>query len=500
MPMDKKVRTNSLGGGAVALTIAKGITIILNMLTGMLLSRFRSVEEYGTYSQLLLTISLVSSLIMLGLPNSINFFLARAETPLERKGFLSTYYTVSTFLAAFMGGMLLLAIPLIEQYFGNNQIKDFDYFLLLYPWTAVTIASVANLLVVYGRTKRLMVFNIAHSVVTLVSVLVAKWLGLNFQWYMKFLLAGQIAITLWVFLQLHSLERGIRPKVEWALLKRVFSYSIPLGLAAFVGTITVDVDKLMIGHFLGTEEMAYYTNAGKELPLTLLSTSLTAVLLPQIAILNKKNQGKDAIALWGTAIKLGYLVLCFFVTACVVFAPQIITVLYSEKYLMGAPIFCIYSLVLLFRVTYFGMMLSATGRTKAILWTSILTMVLNMVLNWLLYAWLGFVGPALATLVSIAAVQIIQLILTAKEMKCTFWAVFPWSFCGKCTLLNALWGTPIYLLVRFLKFGVSMTDIAICIGIGAVVAVIYAFCVRKKAMNLWRALNAAKQYQTNDSI
>jgi len=184
MPMDKKVRTNSLGGGAVALTIAKGITIILNMLTGMLLSRFRSVEEYGTYSQLLLTISLVSSLIMLGLPNSINFFLARAETPLERKGFLSTYYTVSTFLAAFMGGMLLLAIPLIEQYFGNNQIKDFDYFLLLYPWTAVTIASVANLLVVYGRTKRLMVFNIAHSVVTLVSVLVAKWLGLNFQWYM----------------------------------------------------------------------------------------------------------------------------------------------------------------------------------------------------------------------------------------------------------------------------------------------------------------------------
>lgn len=89
---------STIAGDALKLTISKMIILVLSMIAAMLLSRFRTLEEYGTYSQLLLVINLVTSIIMLGLPNSINYFLARAETEESRQKFLSIYYTLRPFL------------------------------------------------------------------------------------------------------------------------------------------------------------------------------------------------------------------------------------------------------------------------------------------------------------------------------------------------------------------------------------------------------------------
>ena len=62
-------KTTSLGKDTVLLTISKMMTLVITMLTGMMLSRFRSFEEYGTYSQLMLVVTLFTSIFMLGLPN-----------------------------------------------------------------------------------------------------------------------------------------------------------------------------------------------------------------------------------------------------------------------------------------------------------------------------------------------------------------------------------------------------------------------------------------------
>ena len=152
----------TLGGDAVRLTLSKVVTLCITMATTMLLSRFRTFHEYGTYSELLLVINLVSSLLMLGLPNSINFFLARAETQEERKKFLSLYYVLSTVISIVIGLVLVLAVPLIELYFKNDTIRCFYYFLALYPWTSIVSSSIENVLVVYKKTKNLIEIGRAH--------------------------------------------------------------------------------------------------------------------------------------------------------------------------------------------------------------------------------------------------------------------------------------------------------------------------------------------------
>ena len=78
----------SVGKNAVILTGSKILVSMLGVITAMLLARFRTLEEYGTYSQIIMIADLVSSILLLGLPNSINYFLAKEEEEGKRQKFL----------------------------------------------------------------------------------------------------------------------------------------------------------------------------------------------------------------------------------------------------------------------------------------------------------------------------------------------------------------------------------------------------------------------------
>jgi len=479
----------SVGHSALHLTIAKMITIFISLLSSMLLSRFRTVEEYGTYSQLTIAITLATSLFMLGLPNSINYFLAKANNAEERRDFLSVYYSLNTILGVVLGVVLVLLVPLIEIYFDNETIRTFWYFLAIYPWANVTISSISNVLVVYERTKLLMIVNVVTTLVAFLSVVVIQLLGLSFKEYITLFLIGNIVIAIWIYVMVSRLEKGFSIQLSGALIRQIFVYSIPIGLASLVGTINIEMDKLMIGRMLGTESLAYYTNAGKELPLTIVATSLTAVLMPQIVKKLKKGDNEGVVSLWGISIELSYIVISFFVTACVVFAPQIITILYSEKYLPGVAIFRIYSLVLLLRTTYFGLVLNSIGKTKFILYSSVASLFINIVLNCFMYWLIGFEGPAVASFVSIFVVNFVQLWLTSRVLSIPFRKIFPWLQLIKISTINIIWGVIASIILFFLKIGTNSQSLVIAIVIGCIFAGGYLLFLRKKIKHAWKMLN-----------
>ena len=484
------LQDGGVGERALHLTIAKATTVFISLISGMLLSRFRTVEEYGTYSQLLIVVTLMTSLLMMGLPNSINYFLARADEGKERKEFLSIYYTLNTVLCVVIGAVLIIAIPWIERYFENEGIRKFWYFLAFYPWARITISGVSNVLVVYGKTKRLMVINILTALVALVSVIVIQFSGLSFREYILTYLGGHLVLSCWIYVMIYRLEGGLSCSLKIGMVKKIFAYSIPIGLASLVGTVSIEMDKLMIGKFMDTEALAYYTNAGRELPLTFVAASLTAVLLPQMARKLKENKVSEAVGLWGTSIELSYIIICFCSTACIVFAPQIMTLLYSEKYLAGVGVFRVYALVLLLRTTYFGLMLNSIGKTRLIFWASVLSLGLNGALNYLLFRLMGFVGPAVASLTSVLFVNLLQLGITAKLIRVPFRHIFPWKALGAVTAVNVCWGIFMMGIICVLKITTDWNSIVLAIGMGFVITIGYAVTFRKRLTHLWNMLNA----------
>ena len=161
----------SVGKNAVILTGSKILVSMLGIITAMLLARFRTLEEYGTYSQIIMVADLVSSILLLGLPNSINYFLAKEDETEKRQKFLSVYYTLSTIMTIIIAICLLLSLPIIVRYFNNSLIKKFAYVFVIYPWASLMINSLSNSCIVYGKMRKLLYFNVAQSIATLFVLL-----------------------------------------------------------------------------------------------------------------------------------------------------------------------------------------------------------------------------------------------------------------------------------------------------------------------------------------
>lgn len=486
---NNEIGSTTLGGDAVRLTTSKIITLCITMVTTMLLSRFRTLDEYGTYSQLLLIVNLASTIFMLGLPNSINYFLARAESPEERKHFLSVYYTLSTILSIVMGIVLMLAVPLFVEYFNNPSINGFVYFFAIFPWASIISSNIENILVVYQRSTLLIWYKLLNVVCLLGAVVIIQLLGLGFSEYMIAYVIIYAIFAIIVYIISAKLCGGISVSIDFSLIKTIFAFSLPLGLATVVGTLDVEIDKLLIGWLMDTDQMAIYTNASKELPLTIIATSITAVLLPRLTVLIKQKKNIVAMQLWNNATELSLIFMALMVAGVFTYGADVMNVLYSAKYLPGLTVFRIYTLVLLLRVTYFGIILNANGETKKILWCSIIALILNAVLNPLFYQIMGMPGPALATLISILIITLFQLFLTSRSVGIKWGQVFPWKRAGLLLMINAVFAIIFGMIKDMIPLEIYITSLGESLLLGGVWAGIYVFVLRKRIKLLWDRIN-----------
>lgn len=453
---------------ALKLTTSKLITMVISMITAMLLARLLTLEEYGTYAQILLVINLVTSLFMLGLPNSINFFLARAKDDEERKKFLSVYYTGSTILSVFTGVVLVISTPLIVKYFGNPFIKQFMYVLAILPWAKIILSSIENVLIIYSKANQIMLFRILNSISLLAIIFIVDIFNFGFLVYMFIFIVIEALFALSVYFIVKKISGQISIYVDKALVRRILVFSIPIGLASVVSVLSIELDKLVISRFFTIEEVAIYTNAAREMPITVVSSSLTAVLMPQLVRLLKKDRNQDAINLWGSSIIISYSIICFFSIGLFVYAPEAMTMLYSDKYLPGVTVFRIYNLVLLLRFTYFGMILNSIGKTKFILYSSLASLGLNLLLNYAFYYIFGFVGPAIATLTSILLIGFLQIVITGKTIKVPLNEVLPWKQLSNITLINLILGLCFAYIKKSIPLDIVIGNILESIFLGVV--------------------------------
>lgn len=483
---------NKIGTNAVLLTTSKMVVMLISLITSMLLSRFRTLEEYGTYSQLTTIVNIAVSVFMLGLPNSLNYFYARAETTDEKDGFLSNYYSLITFLSALAGVILCVLIPLLQVFYSNHGLVTFWFVLALLPWTKVLISSRSNMLIAAGHTDRVISYNILNGLCLLAVIVLIRVADMSFYSYMIMYIVVEVFFGVVVYFEAYRLSEKLRVTFDKELIKAVLAYSVPIGLATSVSTINRELDKLVIGNLMNTEQLAIYSNAAKELPLVFIQQAFMSVLLPSLSRMIKKGRYEKTVEMWSDTVDFCFILMSFFVSAILVFAPQMMTVLYSGKYLPGANIFRVYGLVLLWRTTYFGMILNVTGHSKEIMYSSILSLILNVILNVLFFRLFGMIGPAIATFISVGIINIAQLVFSSKIMQVSFAKIFHWRKLAKILSLNLLSAAIICAAVGLLGLGTSGKDIVICIIIGVVWMAGYMLFMSKQLKQIWKKINVSE--------
>ena len=435
---------------------------------------------------------------MMGLPSSLNYFLARADTPEDKNSFLSLYYTVNTLLSLMVGGLLVALEPLMVRYFKNPLLTSFIYFMTLLPWTKIITSGVENMLIVYQRNSWLILYRLAHSVAAIAVIVGIQWMGGTFRQYIAIRLGVEILFTLLVYALANILGGRLHFKLNWKMLRTILVFSIPLGLANACGTLRHETDRLFIGLVMDTEKLALYSNAAKELPFTLISASMTAVLLPHIARLQKKKKTKEAVKLWQDATILSLIVNVFFSIGLFVFAEEAVLFLYSAKYKDASLLFGIYSLTYMVRSTYYGLILNTSGKTKVILKSSVLSLILNAILNVAFFYIIGFIGPAVATVVSTIAAAFYVLYHTSKATGIPYRRIYPWKQAARILLINlalaaVFWG--IKLLVH--PHG-TILRIAFAIAMALLWAAADFFIFRKTLKQKWRVMRVGQSGDGTD--
>jgi peptidoglycan biosynthesis protein MviN/MurJ (putative lipid II flippase) len=93
------------------------------------------------------------------------------------------------------------------------------------------------------------------------------------------------------------------------------------------------------------------------------------------------------------------------------FAPVLIPLYLSDKYIDSSGVFIIFNLVLFFRVNNYQDVLVAAARTRSIFTISFLALLLNIFLNYLLIPEFNYYGAATASLLS----NIILMVLLFRQ-------------------------------------------------------------------------------------
>ncbi|AUD64576.1 hypothetical protein BK011_02355 [Tenericutes bacterium MZ-XQ] len=486
------MENNSIGQDTIKLTISKIFTMTVSLVFAMLLSRLVSLVEYGTYSQLLIVVNLATTIFMLGLPYSINYFLALAKDEEQKRKFLSIYFTLSTVISIIIGVVLILVSPIIVLYFKNTLLENFIYFLAIFPWTQISRTSIENVLIVYKKTKLLLIYQTTHGIFLLLSIVLVYLFSPKFEHYILLFLIIHSIFSIFVYVIIFRLKARLYTKISFVNVKNILYYSLPIGLATIVGTISIQLDKLIIGRYFSTEQLAIYTNASRELPVTFIATAFTAIVMPIIVKKISSQRTHEAIFLWKDSITISFIFICYLSIGIFVFAPDVVSILYSSKYSLGVNVFRIYTLVLLLRFTYFGMILSAMGKTKLILYSSVGSLILNVILNFLFLSIFGFVGPALATLCSILIMNFFQLLITCKKISVKLSYVFPWKGMLSILSVNILLGTLFYTIKNLFTIENYLGETFESISLALVWGVIYLLLFKSKLISTWRDINNYK--------
>lgn len=387
---------------AALLASGQLLTTVVRVLTGAVLSRGLSSHGYATYQQTLLAFNTIATVLIMGLPRALYFFLPGEETrafalTLENVGFLGAIGFAFSLFVGFGGNRV------VAREFSNDN-RELAHTLLIgtpYAFSLLPTASVESCLVARNKVAQVAIYNVGTRLIAFIAIVVPCYLwrsasavtaGLN--------ISGAISVIWALYAMYYAVSPG-QWRPQWSSFWQQFKYSIPLGLAGMSSTLYFQLSKTIVSRKCSSREFAIYTNGAYEVPLvSAISGSVTSVLLPSFRLYHQQGKIGDLITLWVNAMTKTSLLIFPLTMLCFALAPEIMTVIFSEQYRDSAEVFRYYVATFPTRIISYGAVLGALGMTGWILALEVGSMVTNVVLSYLLIERYGYMGGVYATVIT----------------------------------------------------------------------------------------------------
>jgi O-antigen/teichoic acid export membrane protein len=339
------------------------------------------------------------------------------------------------------------------------------------PWLALTLLvelptqPAVNQLLAVGQAGLASALYLTFQAIRPVVALVPWALGLPISAIPPIMAAfGVLRLTahLVIVRKWFPLPRGER-WLDPSVLRGIVLFAFPAGIAVLGGKLNPQIDKYVVQAMRGNLTFALYSAAAWELPLiSMIPYAIGAVSQARYTRLYADGKLDELRALWLATVRKTTVAVVPLAVMAIALGAQILAV-YQPKYAAAGILFQIFTVVLLHRVASYGAMLQSIGATKALLVTSTLLLVTNLILTVPLTK-IGFAGAAIATVVANVPPFLYTMHRIARGLQVPIRKVMPWGFYGATLALAGALGLGVWLLARHLPFGPGAQ-----LGIGAAI-------------------------------
>lgn len=382
-------------------------------------TRALTPDDYGVLSSVSTFAMLFSAFIDLGLDSATSYFFLTNKNEKEKGSILFTLLVLRLF--TFIPSLILTLF--------SSQISAILFGTTEYTWVVfLTCLTMPFTFLVSEQTYIYRYFRqpMKYNHITIIQSIISIGLGISLVVILKYGIIGARLATLvstaiilpFTFLTFTRKKYVYKFSMQWT--KKLLRFGYPLVGAAIATWIFQSSDRFFLLHYSNLKEIGWYS-IGQTFsqPLLILNTAVQmsfGVLFLKVynedTNYEKKNSKKMAIDSFNL-----YLVASISISLFLsIFSLELLNFITTKEYLQGAlaiPFMC-FSLVCSQAYQTMGPGITLAEKNYHYTWITIVTAVINVILNFLLIPSLGFVGAAIATLISFIVYWLVKFYVSQR--------------------------------------------------------------------------------------
>lgn len=383
----------------------------LNYVWLMIITRFLSPEEFGTFilANSVINISLI--FVLFGTPSALDRFIpyynAAGEDGKTKK--LILYILKTTMALSVMVGIVLVVVSdlLSTTLFNNTTLAPVLKILILSIPLLTFIQVVSSSFIGFKELRYYIYFNhitLPTLRVVLSAIIFSLGYGLlGLTWIHILSLSGAALLAYWFFRKniITSLSKINEQSIS---VRRIFSYSWPLSINNIIIIFLAQVDFILLGVYRPSADVGIYriylVLVGF---LSLALSSFAKIYKPTISELIFEEKVKEVKEIYKRVSKWIFNINAFLFLVILLLGTSIIALLFTKNYLESPASLIILAAGIFINSSFGpeGMTLEAYGNTKLSMLNGFLMLITNIGLNLVLIPKYGIVGAAIATATSL---------------------------------------------------------------------------------------------------
>lgn len=373
------------------------------MVSSMLLSRYFTKEDYGTYKQVMYVYSTLLVVFTLGLPRAYSYYLPRV-TKGQAKDLITKLNYLLLLMGLIMSICLFFGATFIANALKNKELTTPIKYFSLVPLFMLPTMGVDGVLATYKKAQLLAIYKLCSQIFILCAVVlpVILFKGDINNAIIGFTISSFLCFIFAMLLKYKPIKEYKKDKSPYSY-KEIFKYTIPIIGATIWGVVIAATDQFFISRYFGSNVFADFSNGSLELPFVGMIISSTTIVLSPIfskyAVNINDESKKEIILLWQSVINKTVKLIYPFVIFCFCFADIIMTFLYGQKYIDSGVYFQIKIIVNFFTIITYGPLLLSIGGEKFYYRVHMYGAIILVILEWL--AIKLFDSPYLITVISV---------------------------------------------------------------------------------------------------